>query len=51
MKWYWWVLTVILALNALAIAMIGFLMAGDWLGQRRHRRHEKAPQRGDSSQT
>lgn len=50
MKWYWWVLAAILALNAVAIAMIGFLMASDWLDQRRQRRNEKTTRRVDSSQ-
>jgi mannose/fructose/N-acetylgalactosamine-specific phosphotransferase system component IIC len=27
MKWYWWVVTVILALNGLLIAMIGLALA------------------------
>jgi hypothetical protein len=51
MKWYWWILIVILGLNVLAIAMISFLMAGDWLAERRQRSRERAPRAGDSSRT
>lgn len=48
MKWYWWILVVILGLNAIAIAMIGMMMAGDWLSERRRSRRRDRP-RGDPS--
>jgi hypothetical protein len=35
MKWYWWILFAILGLNAVAIALIGFMLIGDWINERR----------------
>lgn len=40
MEWYWWILIVILGLNASAIAMLGFMMVGDWFAQRRLKKRE-----------
>ena len=38
MKWYLWILIVILGLNAIAIGMTGFMLVGDWFLQRRRLR-------------
>ena len=50
MKWYLWVLIVILGLNVFAIAMLGLMMAGDWLAQRRLTKCDKRLRGGDSSE-
>jgi hypothetical protein len=49
MAWYWWILIAILGLNAFAIAMLGFMMVGDWVTQRRMKKCEGRPPRDDSS--
>ena len=48
MRWYWWILVVILGLNVFAIAMLGFMMAGDWVAQRRMKKCESRPPDDDS---
>ena len=35
MAWYWWVLIVILGLNALVIVVVALFLATDWLRTRR----------------
>jgi len=47
MKWYWWILIVVLALNGLAIAMLVGMMISDWLGRRRRAKRRSA-RRADS---
>ena len=43
MRWYWWVLIAILGLNLVAMAMLGFMMVGDWIAHRRSGKHEGPP--------
>ena len=50
MRWYWWILFVILGLNLFAIAMLGFMMAGDWVTQRRLKKHEGWPPADEASE-
>jgi len=35
MAWYWWVVAVILGLNAMVIAVVALFLAADWLRSRR----------------
>lgn len=35
MAWYWWVIAVILGLNALVVAVVAVFLAADWLRGRR----------------
>jgi hypothetical protein len=49
MRWYWWVLIAILGLNLVAMAMLGFMMVGDWIAHRRSSKHEGPPPADDSS--
>ena len=49
MRWYWWVLIAILGLNLVAMAMLGFMMVGDWIAHRRSGKHEGPPPADDSS--
>lgn len=51
MRWYWWVLVAIMGLNMFAIAMLGLMMIGDWMEQRRTRRPESPPPPDDSPET
>jgi len=41
MKWYWWVLTVILALNAFVIVAVAIFITYDHLRTRRALRNQK----------
>jgi len=50
MRWYWWILFVILGLNLFAIAMLGFMMAGDWVAQRRLKKREGWPPADEASE-
>ena len=50
MRWYWWILVAILGLNVFAIAMLGFMMVGDWVAQRRMKKYEDRPPADDSSE-
>ena len=35
MAWYWWVVAVILGLNALVVIMVALFLAADWFRARR----------------
>ena len=50
MAWYWYILIVILGLNAVAIALLGLMMVGDWVTQRRIAKGRWVPPADESSE-
>ena len=35
MAWYWWIITIVLALNGLVMVLIGLILLVDWLRKKR----------------
>ena len=35
MTWYWWIVSVIVGLNALVVAVVALFLAADWFRARR----------------
>ncbi len=51
MKWYWWLVIVILGLNALVIVLISIVLFIDWIKQKRIMRKKRQMMAGDSERT